>query len=138
MKNETLQQLLGTFVQTIGRPVIEKIENETGQPIAATVLAIDGGRVLATAAIPEGELHGTRATGEVRLTFRERANSITFEGQAILHGVAEGTGYSGFLLYGKFTVADDQVSAKLNGRTITYNEWEWQPTFRCATDEVSK
>lgn len=138
MNKETLGQLVDVFIQTIGRPVVAELEKESGQPIAATVSVVEGGHVVHTANIPEGDLSGTRATGEVRLRLQERTASISIEGQAILRGLAESTGYSGFLLHGKITRNDDSLSAKLTGRTNTYNVWDWQPAFRCATDESTK
>jgi hypothetical protein len=66
----------------------------------------------------------------------ERFHSVTFEAQAILHGLAPDTGYSGFLLHGRITGASDALSAKLTGRTNTYHVWEWQPFFRCAADKL--
>ncbi|MBN8628239.1 MAG: hypothetical protein J0M17_22395 [Planctomycetes bacterium] len=133
-----MSQAVNKFVETIGRPIIEKIENETGQPIAATVLVIEGGHVAFTAKIPEASLEGARASGEIRLVFKERTNSISFDGQAILQRLAEDTGYSGFLLHGKIKSADGSLRAELTGRTITYNVWDWQPAFRCTTDKSTK
>jgi len=135
MNNETLQQLVDTFIQTIGRPVVAELEKESGQLIAATVSVVEGGHVIFTANIPESDLRGTCATGELRLRLQERTASISIDGQAILRGLAESTGYSGFLLRGKITCNDDSLSANMTGRTNTYNVWDWQPAFRCATDE---
>jgi len=138
MKTESIELYVRAFIEAVGRPVVEKLESETGQPIAATVAVIESGRIVVTSSVPEGRMEGDRAVGELRLTFRERFTSVSFEAQAILRGLAPDTGYSGFLLQGKIVGSGESFQIKLTGRTNLYNDWEWRPTFRCTTDEVSK
>ena len=138
MNNEALPQIVNEFVESIGRPVIEKLENETRQPIAVSVTVIDRGSIIFTSAIPSGSLNGAPATGELRLALKERTNSVSFDGQAVLRHLADGTGCSGFLLHGKIGQIDGSFKAELRGRTMTYNVWDWQPAFRCATDDSTK
>ena len=138
MNNQALEQYAALFVQTVGRPVISRLENETAQPIVASLLVVHDGRVEFSARIPEGEARGALATGEVRLKFRERAVGVTFEAQAILRGLAPDTGYSGFLLQGRITGTPEALQSKLGGQTNTYNVWDWRPEFRCASDDVPK
>ena len=112
-------------------PTLRKLDEETGQPIQATVSirwhSTWTDQEIRTRHDVQAE---SAASGEVRVVLKEvSAGNINVLAESILKGLAPGSGFSGFSLRGKLELDADGWSARVTAHTNRYNVWEWRKEF---------
>ena len=111
-------------------PALYALAAEARQPIDAVITLIDADAMASATKSIGGGGDGSVARGEVRVVIkRSDRDQVVFEAQAIIHGLAPGTGLSGLALRGKVTNRAGVPEVKLTGKSIRYNVWTWEPQY---------
>lgn len=111
------------------QPVLSGLAREAQQPIGVKVLlSFQGEWAERSLKVDAGE--GSIASGEIRVLVKTSQDGFRFDVEAILNGLAPGTGFSGFSLKGKLEPNKGELVSKLTGRSNRYNVWEWSRAFR--------
>lgn len=127
--NET-NQILQVIAKSVAMPILLELDKESGQPIVAVLKISQSGTVaVGKVCTRDGEFEN-EAKGEIRVVLGEGGlpGSFKFSAESVLNGLSPGTGFSGFSIRGKMTLADGG-SARLTARTNRYNVWSWGRDF---------
>ena len=129
-----LQCMLESVIDLALRPLVAELSQETGQSILLKVTAVDSGYAPSASLYvgKTGAEDAATVSGEIRVVFKDPVRPSRFSVEAILDGLAPGTGYSGFSMRGRVRLDDGGPSVKVNGHTNRYNVREWGQEFRTA------
>ena len=130
---DQLQILAASPIGTL----LTKLERETGQGIVAIIRQLDRGRCIGRVDLPGHEPDDCSATCEVRVSIRPtcKAGVSRFACQAIIHGLAVGTGFSGVLLKGRLDETLVPAEVRMMSQVNCYNQWEWEAEFAISSSE---
>ena len=119
------------------RSILDKLEHERDESIKLLVRQIseqqEADRIFCDNDKPEG----MGAIIEVRVIMKPgwREGLTEFEYQALAWRYAEETGYSGFSGGGKIDQSLPQPEIRIRGRSISYNNWQWDKEFELDADK---
>ena len=133
MRNMDLNDaILNAAVDQIIQPILQRLAAQTSQHVTAKILASIAGASLASqVGIREAGPEGC-VGGEIRALIKDAwpTGSFTYVIQAILTGLAPGTGFSGFEARGRLTVDGNNITFKPRGLSYRYNVTQWSEKLR--------
>ena len=124
-------KLMDEFVNEIVLPMLGELGNETSQQIGAEVVFLSHCGIYRLDARTSGPSVNPDVEGEIRIVMRDafHQDSFKFALQSIMHGIAQGTGFSGFSARGNVRFSHESIALKLTGRSNLYNVWAWPEKF---------
>lgn len=126
--------LLNCAVGDVVGPLLLSLVQETGQEIEAAVLLHYQGKTVRQDWPGSGDEVATEkmVRGQVRVLVKdaESRERFRFMAEAILEGLAPGSGFSGFSIQGVIDLGGAMPSAVLKTHTNQYNVWTWGKAFR--------
>ncbi len=126
-----VQSMLECVIEFAVCPLVEELCKETGQSMLLKLEIVNSVPVIAATLRVGAGADGLAAVhGEVRVVFKELVHPSRFSVEAILDGLAPGTGYSGFSMRGKVRLKDGGSPLRMTGYTNRYNVREWSRDFR--------
>lgn len=130
--------VMDALVNVVLRPVVTELAEEALQPIRVKVVACLRGKCVERELnVQSGGECASAADGEIRVLLKESDSNFNFVVEAILKGLAPGTGFSGFSVRGKLRLDEGQYYSKLSGRTNRYHVWAWSKDLRFDARSIS-
>jgi hypothetical protein len=129
---EELRRTLEVFLRGVLEPELRKLEDESAQRVNATIEALCGNTVGLSRQILSAANHlGYAAALRVRVRIGKgyRKGRYRFKCQSISTGLADNTGFSGFLMSGCIEESSSSNTA-LDSLSYRYNVWNWDPAFQ--------
>jgi hypothetical protein len=125
-------ELMDALANQLVLPILRDFDKEDGRAIFAKLVIVFEGGVVSCEVHSRGANSPDESSGEVRIRVKDGygKDSYNFAAESIFNGVGSGTGFSGFAVRGKLTLADGQPMIRLIARTHRYNVWDWGDEFR--------
>lgn len=122
-------EILDAIIEELAVRNLTDLSNETRQAIYASVKVSCLGVVTERAVSINGQSATSDVTGCVKMCITPGGDGYSHKIllEAILHGLAPGTGFSGFTLRGRCSTTHEGPHIRTLARTNRYNVWAWGP-----------